>query len=543
MSTHRDILQKALCLYMADTFNYIHTIKNFVDDSPEWLKIRRKESQMIADIQNRSKKNENQKSKNDNAFVEFLQINAIPGNAESSLAEYQQELQMELKASLEKTMLGLEELSVFLEAVEKLSVTSLHVFTPSQVLQLSDGADLGLVYSIILIAAAVCPVLLSFKRDNKVFFSPKLENTEVLHQLLNRYIEVIKTVCGAFRECSVEDFCLDKPMIVLKEDIPNDDTDRMIQRLKLLEKIRLDEDFRMVFLFKGEHKTFTKEFKEREDQMLKYLEELEPCAVQLDEMNKGKKISNVVGSSVGVVGGVLSIVGLALIPVTAGASLSLTLAGAGLGATSGVNSVVTTLTDIGINSAQKKKASETFTTFLKDVNVLYDCVNYAIYQHFHDIQNNSVINLKIGQKTFSLLKGIDSVIDCLSALKVLYSKETVVEALKAVVTASGRNASRVAADVPDVAQAAVKGPLAMSKAARVGFMALNGLFIGVDVFIIANDGISLSRGSETELSKWIRARAALWRSEINSFQKIHNSLEKGDKDSEENLALLKKPFY
>ncbi|KAK7895607.1 hypothetical protein WMY93_020932 [Mugilogobius chulae] len=62
--------------------------------------------------------------------------------------------------------------------------------------------------------------------------------------------------------------------------------------------------------------------------MLMFLTQLEPCAVKLDSTNKGAKISNVVSSSVGVVGGGLSIAGLALAPFTAGASLALTIAGA-----------------------------------------------------------------------------------------------------------------------------------------------------------------------------------------------------------------------
>ncbi|KAG7460104.1 hypothetical protein MATL_G00217720 [Megalops atlanticus] len=61
--------------------------------------------------------------------------------------------------------------------------------------------------------------------------------------------------------------------------------------------------------------------------MHKFLGALEERAVQLDRMKTGASISSVAGSTVGLAGGVVSIVGLALAPVTAGASLTLTMVG------------------------------------------------------------------------------------------------------------------------------------------------------------------------------------------------------------------------
>ncbi|KAI3359106.1 hypothetical protein L3Q82_002646 [Scortum barcoo] len=87
-----------------------------------------------------------------------------------------------------------------------------------------------------------------------------------------------------------------------------------------------------------------------------------------------------------------------------------------------------------------------------------------------------------------------------------------------------RNVPRVASDIPDIGQAAVKGPLALSKSARAGLIAVNALFLGMDIFFICKDSISLAKGSETEVSQFIRARAALWSSEIDSWKKIHDSL-------------------
>uniref|UniRef100_A0A3Q2QQY6 Apolipoprotein L n=1 Tax=Fundulus heteroclitus TaxID=8078 RepID=A0A3Q2QQY6_FUNHE len=211
---------------------------------------------------------------------------------------------------------------------------------------------------------------------------------------------------------------------------------------------KMDEHFRMEFLFqKVSSDDFIKIVDGQLPKMLQFIDELVECAVKLDSMNKGAKISSVVGSSVGAVGGVLSIVGLALIPVTAGVSLGLTIAGASMGVTSGTNSLVTTLTEIGVNYTQQKKA------------------NKAV---------NNVCGIKSSAGTIA---------DAASALK-----------------ATG------ASDVPDLGQAAVKGPLGLSKGARAGFIALNAFFIGMDILFITKDSISLAKGNETKVSKFLRAR-------------------------------------
>ena len=312
----------------------------------------------------------------------------------------------------------------------------------------------------------------------------------------------------------------------------------------------MDQNFRLVFLFQDVSCSgFIDEFKERQPRMLQFLTELEEGAVKLDKMNKGARISGVAGSSVGAVGGVLSIVGLALIPLTAGVSVGLIAGGVALGVTSGVNSAVTTATEIGVNRTQQKKASEVFQSFMEDVQSLQDCLEEVIGQIGSNLETSDVeLVVGIGRVLSNLVsvrKGIDSFADAASSLKLLKSKKAIESAGK-VVAQEGkalRNVPRAASDIPDIAQAAVRGPLALTKTARVGIIGLNVLFLGMDVFFMYKDGKSLRKGSETEVSKFIRARAALWSSEMDSWKKIHDSLCKGQKASEEHRVVLDKTFY
>ncbi|KAM4534581.1 uncharacterized protein V3H82_024496 [Fundulus diaphanus] len=174
---------------------------------------------------------------------------------------------------------------------------------------------------------------------------------------------------------------ISEAVVNLDGDLSEDDVQRMLDHINQLDQIRMDPNFRTVFLFQEDsYHDFIKEFNERQPRMSDFLKELEADAVQLDSMNKGAKISSVVGSSVGAVGGVLSIVGLALIPVTAGVSLALTMTGIGMGVTSGVNSIVTTATEIGVNRTHQKNASKVLQSFMEDVMKLQDCLEQVMQQ-------------------------------------------------------------------------------------------------------------------------------------------------------------------
>lgn len=112
------------------------------------------------------------------------------------------ELTAELAAVLEETLLELKTLHCFLDAVEKLAVTSLHVFSdPEKVqLHLPKGVSLQDVHDVITAAPLICPLLLQFKRDAGDFFLPKMQNVEVLAYQLERYITITKQICEVMQE-------------------------------------------------------------------------------------------------------------------------------------------------------------------------------------------------------------------------------------------------------------------------------------------------------------------------------------------------------
>ncbi|GLD73059.1 uncharacterized protein AKAME5_002438400 [Lates japonicus] len=327
------------------------------------------------------------------------------------------------------------------------------------------------------------------------------KNVEVLSYQLDKYIQTTQTICGNLEK---SDFCLKmtkQTLIDLDVDLSEGDIQKMLYHINQLEEIRMNRHFRMVFMFQNmpcSH--FISEFNERQPRMLEFLKDLEESAVQLDRMSKGAKISSVAGSSVGAVGGVLSIVGLALIPVTFGVSSGLLIAGISLGVTSGVNSAVTTVTEIGVNRKHQKKASEVFQSFMEDVQSLQDCLEEVTSQPVTKIKISKIeVGVGVSKVLFkagAIGKGIDSIVDAASGFKFFQSEE-VFTGVGKVVAQEGkalRNVPRVASDIPDIGQAAVKGPLALSKSARAGFITLNALFLGMDIIFICKDSISLAKG-------------------------------------------------
>ncbi|KAM9434115.1 uncharacterized protein Hap1MRO34_002764 [Clarias gariepinus] len=271
--------------------------------------------------------------------------------------------------------------------------------------------------------------------------------------------------------------------------------------------------------------------------MFQFLSDLEEAAVQLDKMKKGSDISTVAGSSVGIAGGVLSIVGLALAPVTAGVSLGLTLTGVGLGVSSGVYGIVIGVTEMAVNNLQEKNANNIFISFMEDVQKILDCVE--------DVGSREVCEARY--LAGSEAQGLRAILDAASTVNDVGVEEVVtttvdfgLQSARAV-----RNIPQMAADLPDVRQLAKGTSLGISKSARAGLIGLNALFIGLDAFLICKDSMSLAKGSKSEVAQIIRSRAALWRSEVEAWEKIYNHLFEGISGFEKKWAILLKPlnFY
>ncbi|KAK3552897.1 hypothetical protein QTP86_028005, partial [Hemibagrus guttatus] len=512
-------LQQQLSDYILHTLKYTETVKEFCDRESKWTLQRETELEMMRDIKDRADqitlKFEHVEKAEDKtkAIDEYMRSSFTQITADSR----RQELEKELGDVLKNTLEGLEKLHHFLDAVEKLAVTSLFVFMGESFVP--KGVSSMSVRSVISAARMVCPLLVHFKRDAGAFFLLSLSNVEVLAFQLDKYIRVTQQICEKMEKKS--------KYISGSEGVPE-----------------MDESFRLTFLFNIKAQDFILIFSERHSRMLQFLSDLDEAADQLDKMKLGSNISTVAGSSVGIAGGVLSIVGLALAPVTAGVSLALTLTGVGLGVTSGVNGIVTGITKMAVNHRQTKKAKKSFIRFMEDVQKILDCMDEVARSEAPIADPDGVTTqaeaVKLPATAGAVGKSINAIVDGASAVKALRSEVVMAKTFNIGFkeAKAGQSITKLAADLPDIRPLAKGTPLALSKTVRAGFIAVNVLFIGLDVFFICKDSISLSKGSKNKAAQLIRSRSVLWRSEVKAWEKIHDHLCEVSSDFNKNRQIL-----
>lgn len=185
--------------YANETLSYINRVKSFCDKISRWILERETELEMMRDIKERAEKinlsfSHVRKSENTGkALGEYLSSAAtLQVNVDKKFAA----LEEELAAVLKDTDKGLQELDDFLDAVENLAFTSLHVFREKKnMLRLPAGISLDLVQAVIVAAQRSCPLRVLMILDSEELFVPRLHNVEVLLILLNRYIIITQLMC------------------------------------------------------------------------------------------------------------------------------------------------------------------------------------------------------------------------------------------------------------------------------------------------------------------------------------------------------------
>ncbi|XP_016396668.1 apolipoprotein L2-like [Sinocyclocheilus rhinocerous] len=510
-------LEERLTEYVKDTLSYIETVRVFCDQEPTWTSERKDEREKLRDI------SENQQ-------------------------EEEEEKKEKLSAVLKDTLEGLKKLEPFLDAVEKLAATSSHVF--NEQIFLLQGKSPESVQSVIADARIDAPLLIHFKRNAESFFQPLLQNVNILVFQLNSYY-VLKTeqLCSRIRQNSVE--CADiykykmgQPSVELILNASENAMNQMLDHLNQLCEIRMNQHTRLAFLFQDDAQKFIDVFGERRSKMWQFLSHLEQTAVKLDLMKKGASISTVAGSSVGIVGGVLSLIGIFLAPFTVGASLFVTLAGAGLGGISALDSIVTGITETKVNQHQEHNAQSYLNSYKDDMIKIEDCLKEAANSEGPLVKPTAVDAKTILTNTGEGLKEFLNVADAAAAIRVYKSEKVTAAATE--ITMQDLN---TASDVPQVATflsrtrllANVK-TLRIVKVVRGISGLVNLFFIGLDGYFIAEEIKSLAKGSESEVSKLMRSRAALWKSELEAWEKMHDSLSIGIKTISESKHTLEKPF-
>ncbi|KAF4096214.1 hypothetical protein G5714_022183 [Onychostoma macrolepis] len=454
-------LEDRLTAYVKDTLEYIETIRDFCDQEQKWTSERKAELEKMRDI------SENQEQK-------------------------------ELDAVLKDTLEGLKKLEPFLDAVEKLAVTSSHVFSGQIFLLWGESPER--VQSVITDARTDAPLLIHFKRDAETFFRPLLDNVNILIFQLNNYVLETEQLC------------------------------RRVRRKR-------NEHTRLAFLFQENAQKFIDVFSERRSRMWLFLSDLEETAVKLDSMKFRGSIFTVTSSLVGILGGVLSITGIILAPFTAGASLAFTVAGAVGGGISAASTVATEITETAINSHHERNAQSYLKSYKDDMIKIEDCLKEAANSERPLVQPSADYAPIVLHGAGEVLKEAANVVDAVAGHK--SEKVGLTNVKLSEITTEELNTARGTSVVRLSKTGSV---FKLANISKVVSGITNVFFIGLDGYFIVKESISLHNGSKSEVSKLIRSRAALWKSELEAWEKIHDSLCIGIETINESQDTLEKPF-
>ncbi|XP_063094523.1 apolipoprotein L3-like isoform X1 [Cavia porcellus] len=236
------------------------------------------------------------------------------------------------------------------------------------------------------------------------------------------------------------------------------------------------------------------------------IQKLQELAKEIDETHKGCTISNVATSSVGAFSGVMSIAGLVLAPFTAGGSLLLSAAGAGIGALSAASGITTTIVE-EINTYSVESKAKSILSISEDrVRELLRVVLKAKPEIFKNY--------------FKLISNIKRMGRNIRALRRALTDPWLAQDAIHVITTGVLSAERA-----ERLGKALKGTvLSLSKGARIVGTVINGFFLGLDVYDIVKDSKHLQEGAKAPLGDVLRQKVQELEEELESLYQIDRIL-------------------
>ncbi|KAK3567794.1 hypothetical protein QTP86_026452 [Hemibagrus guttatus] len=233
-------------------------------------------------------------------------------------------------------------------------------------------------------------------------------------------------------------------------------------------------------------RVFNQLFSERAEALWQHVIDLNHIADDLDRFNKRTKVAQITGGSTSAVGGVATITGLALAPVTMGTSLIVTAVGLGVAAAGGLTSASASISNTVHGSLDRKKVEcilKDFQSKMADIDKCTRFIKRGI-ENLRELNAPKVKKLKVYDNDFSGINDIYE--DGVMAGKAVLINANEITRFTQITMATGGTAAR---------------------AVQVAAMAtgiLTGLFVAMDVYFVAKDSHELRKGAKSEFAKKIR---------------------------------------
>lgn len=233
-------------------------------------------------------------------------------------------------------------------------------------------------------------------------------------------------------------------------------------------------------------RVFNKLFSECAESLWKHVIDLHSIADGLDKFNKNTKIAQITGGSTSAVGGIATIAGLALAPVTLGTSLIVTAVGLGVATAGGLTSAGAGISNQVNNSMDRKKVEKLVEDYQEKILDLNKCLKF-IQQGIENLRKFDLIKMKkhAYNRDFPVLSSS------------LYEDGAM----------AGKAILSNANEIMRVVQIAHVAGSTAARAVQVASMAtgvLTGLFVGMDIYFVAKDSKELKKGAKSEFAAKIR---------------------------------------
>lgn len=229
--------------------------------------------------------------------------------------------------------------------------------------------------------------------------------------------------------------------------------------------------------------------------------ELETKRDDILKLCRNARATRAAGAATSLVGGVMTIAGFALIPVTLGGSIALSVVGAGVGVTGGALSIASTVTDKVKSKGKLKNAQailEIDRQLTEHVNELFTKLNKII-----ENEHRRHPNLSQDEAISIVLHGGHQLVR--------------IGAVVSKTSASGLHIARTAIQ-GSVFALKVAGPAAKGVAVVGGVV--TALTIPLDIYELVSNSVQLYRKSETDAIKWFNEQLGLLREEKEKMEKM-----------------------
>ncbi|KAM7317263.1 hypothetical protein ACRRTK_023565 [Alexandromys fortis] len=254
-------------------------------------------------------------------------------------------------------------------------------------------------------------------------------------------------------------------------------------------------------------KRFLEVYPQMKLELKKHIGKLHALADKIDKVHRDCTITHVVASSTGAASGVLTILGLALAPVTAGVSLGLSATGLGLGAAAAVTSVSTTIVEKVSTKSAEAKASQVLTTSKNTVKGIEEVVEKST----HRIPFSSV----------SSIRNLEVIKNSIDAIQLAKSKGSLAINTQHLMT-TGKVSSQGITQVEKIFGSTAL--VAMTKGARFIGVAAAGLFLVLDVVNLIEDSKHLHEGAKTKSAAKLRQKAQELEQKLQELIRVHDIL-------------------